>query len=205
MCPWLFCSFLQMTSPLIKHILKSRNYGLKQNIIQPTHFSAPLKKRAVGNIVLRGNEHLVILCWQRIKRKINKRSIAWETTPPGAPTALFPRSNLTVFPMASPLEGSWRAGWLCSPGKDEMCCPYVYGEWYAYVWPWGCACVWGCVCMCICMGSMCTYRYICMRDGCVGGVCLLKKKMLYTWPVIWSNIKHLFLPLPLLQSLTLCS
>lgn len=118
-------------------------------------------------------------CADSTLRRINRRSIAWETTPLGAPAALFPGSNLIVFPMASPLEGSWRAGWLCSPGKEEMCCPYVYGEWYAHVWPWGCACVWGCVCTCICMGSMCTYRYICVCDGCIGGVCLLQKNVIH--------------------------
>lgn len=109
--------------------------------------------------------------------------------------------------MASPLEGSWRAGWLCSPGKEEMCCPYVYGEWYAYVWLWGCACVWGCVCTC--MGSMCTYRYICMCDGCVGGVCLLKKKC-YTHDPWFDQISNTLSSLcpscsPWLFALSYCS
>ena len=29
------------------------------------------------------------------------------------------------------------------------------------------------------MGGMCTYRYICMWDGCIGGVCLLKKNVIH--------------------------
>lgn len=177
--------------------------GLSRTVYSPL-ISLPLWRKELWAILSLEGMSTWWYCADSTLRRINKRSIAWETTPLGAPTALFPRSNLVVFPMASPLEGSRRAGWLCSPGKEEMCCPYVYGEWYAYVWPWGCACVWGCLCTCVCMGGMCTYRYICMWDECIGGVCLLKKK-LYTWPVIWSNLKHLFLPLPLLQSLTLCS
>lgn len=56
------------------------------------------------------------------------------------------------------------------------------------VWPLVCTCVIVGVCMCvrgvctrICTGSMWTYRYICMCDGCAGcvWVCLFKKNYIH--------------------------
>lgn len=145
MCPWLLCSFLQMTNLLPKHILKSRNYGLEQNTIWPTNFSAPLKERAVGNIVITGREHLAVRCWQHIKKNKQEKYSSNHSVSQIKPQAL-----------SSGLSPGGKQ--VYSPSKEEMCW-YVHGQLYAHVWLWG-VCTYIRTCESVCARAFGKHTYI---------------------------------------------